>query len=163
MIKFVLPILFSVVCVFAQAKTFNTYAVCTAIDDIRYCAVMPTESKISATKTKVTVIDMKQNLYEYVIDTNTYNKVNTEGVISQAFKVREYFNDKEMLNYYTFVNNSGYSMVDVNTQCYIKKYFYGSIEELKKEYYYIDTDVSDIEGFIGRCIMSHVKKSDKMP
>ena len=151
MIKFVLPILFSVVCVFAQAKTFNTYAICTAVDDIRYCAVMPTESK------------MKQNLYEYVIDTNTYNKVNTEGVISQAFKVREYYNGNEMLNYYTFVNNSGYSMVDVNTQCYIKKYFYGSIEELKKEYYYIDTDVSDIEGFIGRCIMSHVKKSDKMP
>ena len=37
MIKFVLPILFSVVCVFAQAKTFNTYAICTAVDDIRYC------------------------------------------------------------------------------------------------------------------------------
>ena len=164
MIKFVLPIFFSVACAFAQVfKEFNTYAICTAIDNIRYCATMNTESKISITDKRVTVIDMKENVYDYVVDTTTINKVKTEGIISQAAKVREYFNGNEMLEFYSFANNSGYSLVDTKSQCYIKKYYFGSIEQLKKEYYYIDTDVNDIEGFISRCLMDQLKKSDKTP
>ncbi len=164
MIKFVLPIFFSAACAFAQVfKEFNTYAICTAIDNIRYCATMNTESKISITDKRVTVIDMKENVYDYIVDTTTINKVNTEGIISQASKVQEYYNGAEMLEFYSFTNNSGYSLVDVQSQCYIKKYYFGTVEQLKKEYYYIDTEVSDIEGFISRCLMNQFKKSDKTP
>ena len=164
MIKFILPIFFSVACAFAQVfKEFNTYAICTAIDNIRYCATMNTESKISITDKRVTVIDMKENVYDYIVDTTTINKVNTEGIISQASKVQEYYNGAEMLEFYSFTNNSGYSLVDVQSQCYIKKYYFGTVEQLKKEYYYIDTEVSDIEGFITRCLMNQFKKSDKTP
>ena len=164
MIKFILPIFFSVACAFAQVfKEFTTYAICTAIDNIRYCATMNTESKISITDKRVTVIDMKENVYDYIVDTTTINKVNTEGIISQASKVQEYYNGAEMLEFYSFTNNSGYSLVDVQSQCYIKKYYFGTVEQLKKEYYYIDTEVSDIEGFITRCLMNQFKKSDKTP
>lgn len=164
MIKFVLPIFFSAACAFAQVfKEFNTYAICTAIDNIRYCATMNTESKISITDKRVTVIDMKENVYDYIVDTTTINKVNTEGIISRASKVQEYYNGAEMLEFYSFTNNSGYSLVDVKSQCYIKKYYFGTVEQLKKEYYYIDTEVGDIEGFISRCLMNQLKKSDKTP
>lgn len=124
---------------------------------------MNTESKISITDKRVTVIDMKENVYDYIVDTTTINKVNTEGIISQASKVQEYYNGAEMLEFYSFTNNSGYSLVDVKSQCYIKKYYFGTVEQLKKEYYYIDTEVSDIEGFISRCLMDQLKKSDKTP
>lgn len=150
-------ILTFVMITFATEKEFKTFAMCTDANGIEYCAVSPTKSVLSYNDTNKIKYELKNFygvVYTYDIKPNTLTDTAHKGNPVSYSDVIENSVESTNIPYNAIESEKLFVLVDMETTCYSKKFFIGTVDEFRANYKFVSIDVNDYLGFYQKCVNS---------
>lgn len=148
---YILLILMLAINCLAGNKTFNTFALCTYVNDIQYCAVNSANVTFSydSALTKYSLISTNNEVYTYDI-VNPIETMERNGVTYST--VTEQINGTGDKPYIAIESEHMFVLVDNLTNCYIKQYYAGTKDMYKASIEFVEIDVVDFIGFYSKCL-----------
>lgn len=149
----IILILAFVACVFGADKNIRTFALCTNVKGIDYCAVSGSKATISydSSIARYTLTSTTEEVYTYDIEQPT-TAVTMTASNAKVNDVSETINGAPGKQYVAIETQHTFVLVDNLTSCYIKKYFEGTPDIFYQSFKFITINVSDFFGFYSQCV-----------
>lgn len=146
----------------AEEQIFKTFAICTYVNGLEYCAVSNAnvESDFNSVNHTYSLKSTNNDIYTYDIDTSSISVIKPlDNIEIEVFDAIENINGNTGKPYVVMKSEHLFVLVDNLTNCYIKKYYTETPNLFYQAFNFITVDVADYFGFYNQCI-SNLKEND---